>query len=446
MKLWRSISEQENTPHIMRRSSYPGIFHGWYIVATGSFLSLLAMGSVGGFGVFVIPMSEEFGWNRGTISTAAAVASLAGGLSQPVIGRIFDRVGGRKLVLVGLMTIGGALALLMFTNHIVFLVTVFGIMSLGVSAGSMNTMGVLVSRWFQRRRATALALISAGASLGGLMLVPLISFAIPVIGWRNTWLMLGLFVLILGVPLAYIFVKNDPSEVGQLPDGDPISDDGNVASHQARHAPLEVAYWMEAFRSIPMWQLMGGYMVCGITTNLISAHYVPYAIEEGFSPSVAATAFGVLSAMNLAGVLSIGFLGDRFGRKNLLAIVYAIRGLGFAILLLAPGHWGLFGFAVVGGVAWLASVPLTTALTADVYGLRNVGVLSGLVFMFHQLGGAASIQIGGILRDLTGDYTLPFALAGLTLAFATVVSFLIKETKYSVRYQPAVGSAATGDD
>jgi hypothetical protein len=89
---------------------------------------------------------------------------------------------------------------------------------------------------------------------------------------------------------------------------------------------------------------------------------------------------------------------------------------------------------------------LTTALTADVYGLRNVGVLSGLVFMFHQLGGAASIQVGGILRDLTGDYTLPFALAGLTLAFATVVSFLIKETKYSVRYQSAVGSSAAGDD
>ncbi|MDP6452336.1 MAG: MFS transporter [SAR202 cluster bacterium] len=431
----------------MGRSFSPGIFYGWYIVATGGFLSLLAMGSVSGFGVFVIPMSEEFGWNRGTISIAAAVASLAGGLSQPVMGRIFDRVGGRKLVLIGLTTFGGALAMLMFTNHIVYLVIVFGIiMSLGVSAGSMNTMGVLVSRWFQRRRATAIALISAGASLGGLMLVPLISFAIPVIGWRNTWLMLGMFVLILGVPMAYIFVKNDPSEVGQLPDGDPIPDDGNVASNQARRSPLEVAHWMEAFRSTPMWQLMGGYVVCGITTNVMSAHYVPYAIEEGFSPSVAATAYGVLSVMNLAGVLTVGFLGDRLGRKNLLTAVYAIRGLGFAILLLAPGYWGLFGFAAVGGVAWLASVPLTTALTADVYGLRNVGVLSGLVFMFHQLGGAASIQVGGILRDLTGDYTLPFALAGLTLAFATVVSFLIKETKYSVRYQSAVGSSAAGDD
>ena len=186
-----------------------------------------------------------------------------------------------------------------------------------------------------------------------------------------------------------------------------------------------------------MWQLLGGYMVCGITTNLISAHYVPYAVEQGFSPSVAATAFGVLSAMNLLGVLSIGFLGDRFGRKNLLAVVYGVRGLGFAILLLLPGVWGLFGFAIVGGMAWLATVPLTTSLTADVYGLRHIGVLSGLVFMAHQIGGAASIQIGGILRDVTGDYTLPFALAGLTLAFATVVSLFIKERTYSSRYQAA---------
>ena len=106
-------------------------------------------------------------------------------------------------------------------------------------------------------------------------------------------------------------------------------------------------------------------------------------------------------------------------------------------MLFAPGVWGLFGFAFVAGGAWLATVPLTTALTADVYGIRNVGLLSGLVFMAHQLGGAASIQLAGILRDLTGSYDLPFALAGITLAFATVVSFSIKEKTYSSRYQVA---------
>ena len=428
----------------MENSRPPGIFHGWYIVSTGAFVTMLAMGAIGGFGVFVLPMSDEFGWSRSTISIAVAVSSLIGGLSQPVIGRIFDRLGGRKLIFVGVAVMGVGTAVLMFTNHIVFLIIVFGIIvSIARSAGAMNTMGVLVSRWFQRRRSLAIALISVGGSLGGLLIVPLIAFVIPIIGWRNTWLMMGLMMLVLGLPLIYIFIRNDPRDMGLLPDGDaPITDDEGAPIRTVREGPLQAAQWKDAFRSRPMWQLLGSYTVCGITTTMMSAHYVPYAIEEGFSPAVAAGAFGALSLMNLLGVLSIGFLGDRFGRKNLLTLVYAVRGLGFVILLLAPGMWGLFGFAIVGGMAWLATVPLTTALTADVYGLRNIGVLSGLVFMAHQIGGAASIQIAGILRDVTGNYDLPFALAGVTLAFATVVSFSIKERRYSSRYQVAEVAAA----
>lgn len=420
-----------------------GIFHGWYLIATGAFVAMVAMGSQQAFGVFVLPMSEEFNWSRSTISIAIAMGSLIGGSSQPIMGRIFDRLGGRKLILVGLFVTGISTVLLTFTNHIFFMIFFFGILgSLGRSAGGLNTLAVLSSKWFQRRRSIAIAIISSGGSLGGLVIVPLVAFVLPIIGWRYSWLMLGLFILALALPLAFIIIRNDPRDIGQYPDGDePDEGEGGAKGGGVAVGPLEVTKWMQAFRSPPMWQLLGSYMVCGITTNVIAAHYVPYAVEEGFSPAVAAFAFGLLSLMNLAGVLSIGFLGDRFGRKNLLALVYGVRGLGFAVLLLAPGMWGLFGFAIVGGVAWLATVPLTTALTADVYGLRNMGVLSGLVFMAHQVGGAAAIQIAGILRDVTGNYDLPFALAGVTLAFAALVSFTIKERTFSSRYQVAGATA-----
>ncbi len=418
----------------MLRKSKDGIYYGWLIVAAGMFIAMMGVGPFSGFGVFVIPMSEEFGWSRSAISLAASVAALVGGFSQPFMGRIFDRLGGRRLMLCGLLALGAANILLTFTNHIIHLVLVFGVvMALSDSAGTMNTAVALVSRWFHRRRATAIALISSGASMGGLILVPFIAFVIPVVGWRIAWLILGLFILCLALPVAFLVIRNDPSEMGRLPDGEDTSQ-GQPSNASISRGPLEVDYWMQAFASIPFWQLLGGYFICGVSTAMISTHYVPYAIEKGFSPSLAATAFGVMSALNVAGVLLAGILGDRLGRKNLLALVYLMRSMGYVVLLTAPGLWGLFGFAVISGFSWIATVPLTTSLTAEVYGLRNIGTLSGVVYTAHQIGGALSIQFSGIMKDITGAYTIPFAVGGLCLLFASVVSFSIQEKRYSSRY------------
>ena len=418
----------------MFKQSANGIYYGWLIVAAGMFIAMVGVGPFSGFGVFVIPMSEEFGWSRSAVSLAASVAALVGGFSQPFMGRIFDKVGGRRLMLCGLLTLGAANLLLTFTNHIIHLVLVFGVVvALGDSAGTMNTAVSLVAKWFHRRRATAVALISSGASMGGLILVPFIAFTIPLVGWRTTWMILGLFILCLALPVAFLVIRNDPSEMGRLRDGEG-SLPGQTVTGAISRGPLEVDYWMRAFGSVPFWQLLGGYFVCGVTTAMISTHYVPYAIEKGFSPSLAATAFGVMSALNVAGVLLAGILGDRIGRKNLLALVYLMRGMGYLVLLTAPGLWGLFGFAVIAGFSWIATVPLTTSLTAEVYGLKNIGTLNGVVYMAHQIGGSLSILFSGIMKDITGAYTIPFAIGGLCLLFASVVSFSIQEKRYSSRY------------
>ncbi len=163
-------------------------------------------------------------------------------------------------------------------------------------------------------------------------------------------------------------------------------------------------------------------------------HFVPYAIESGFSPSTAATAFGVLSAMNTIGALIVGPLADKFGNKNLLSFAYGLRAFGYLCILMLPGQWGLWAFALIGGVSWLATVPLTISLTTDFYGLKKAGTLSGIVFMSHQIGGSIGIQFGGIMRDITGSYSVPFVIATLLLVAASSISFLIKENKYSSRY------------
>ena len=408
------------------------------------FIALVSMGPRVGFGVSVIPMSDDFGWSRSAISLAGTVAAIVGGCTQPVLGRIFDIVGGRKLMLTGLRAVFAVSTLLLaFTNHIIYLIIVFGVlMAVGGSAGTMNTAAALVSKWFHRRRATAIALIASGGSMGGLILVPFIAFIMPIVGWRNTWMILGATVLFLALPMAFLIIKNDPSEVGKLPDGD---DDiaGDLIGTNVPRGPLEVDYWFHAFKSMPLWQLCEGYFVCGVTNTMMATHYVPYAIEEGFSASTAAMAFVVLSALNMIGVLGVGFLGDRVGRKNLLALIYGMQGVGYAVLVTAPGLWGLYGFAIISGFSWLATIPLTISLTSEVYGLRNIGTLSGIMFMAHQIGGAMSVQFAGIMKDVTGEYTIPFAIGGLLLAFASVASFSIREKEYSSRYQalPKVVSA-----
>lgn len=427
----------------MFKRSKDGIYYGWLVVAAGTFIALMGVGPFSGFGVFVIPMSEEFGWSRSAVSLAASVAALVGGFSQPFMGRIFDRVGGRRLMLCGLLALGAANILLAFTNHIIHLVLAFGVvMALSESAGAFNTSVALVARWFHRRRATAVAIISSGASMGGLILVPFIAFVIPLVGWRTAWAILGLFILCLALPVAFFVIRNDPSELGKLPDGGDILPDQTTTAPISR-GPLEVDYWTRALGSVPFWQILGGYFICGVSTSMISTHYVPYAIEKGFSPQLAATAFGVMSALNIAGALLAGILGDRIGRKNLLGLVYLMRASGYLILLTAPGLWGLFGFAVIAGFSWIATVPLTTSLTAEVYGLKNIGTLSGIVYMAHQIGGALSIQFSGIMRDLTGAYTIPFAAGGLCLLFASVVSFAIQERRYSSRYVSVPEPAST---
>jgi hypothetical protein len=252
--------------------------------------------------------------------------------------------------------------------------------------------------------------------------------------WRMTWVALGGLVLVVAWPLAFFFLQNDPTDLGLLPDGDQSSADGRqVNLPRAAPGPLEADTWRVALYSWPFWQLSGAYCVCGFTTAILTTHFIPSAIDRGVAPSTAATALGVMNDLNVVGVIVMGTLADRCGRKNLLALVYVARAGAYALLLLAPDPWGLWGFAAIAGFSYWATAPLTTSLTADVYGLKILGTLSGLTFLVHQVGGAASIQFAGLMRDLTGSYTLPFTLAGLFLIPAALSTFSIREHKYCAK-------------
>lgn len=424
------------------RNPQPGIYYGWYIVATTMFIAFVTTGARNSFGIFIIPLEDEFGWSRFTLSVIVGTGFLVNGITQPMVGHYFDRFDGRKVILVGLIIMGLSTVLLSRTFSFWFLFLIFGIvLSTAMSGASITNTMSLLGKWFRRKRATAMGFNVAGASLGGLLLIPFGQYLLEATDWRITWLAFGLLVLLLAAPLAFVFIRNDPAERGLQPDGD-TQDEKQVAVKESQRGLLEVDQWHQSFRSAPMWQISAAYTVCGVTTGIISAHFVPYARDVGVSASLAATIFGVMMGLNVLGGLGAGVLADRFGRKNMLAAVYFLRGMGYVLLLVIPGSVSLWFFAVFAGFSWIASVPLTTSLTADVYGLRALATISGISFLCHQVGSFVSILLAGFLYDVTGSYTLPFAIAGSLLFPAALSAFTIKERKYSTRYQAAAVAAA----
>jgi MFS family permease len=182
---------------------------------------------------------------------------------------------------------------------------------------------------------------------------------------------------------------------------------------------------------------------------------VAFAQEDrGISTGLAATMFALMGGLNVVGSIGAGVLSDRFTRKDLLAITYFTRGLAYMILLVPPllgipvlsGELGLWLFAAVAGLSWVATAPLTSTLTADVYGLRALGTISGISFTFHQIGGFGSVLLAGYLKDLTGSYTIPFLIVGSLLFPAAISAFSINERRYSVRFAAQTAHAAAGND
>ena len=198
-----------------------GMYYGWYMVATFMFVALVTTGARSAFGVFVIPMSEEFHWDRTTITWAGFIGAVVAGLIQPFIGRIFDVTGGRKVILAGLIGVGAVTVLLSRTPNIYFLVVMYGVvMSLAAGGVSINNTSAMLARWFRRRRATVMGLNAAGASMGGMLIVPFAMFLLQATSWRVAWVALGLLILLLAFPLAFIFTRDYPAKLGLQPDGD----------------------------------------------------------------------------------------------------------------------------------------------------------------------------------------------------------------------------------
>ena len=345
----RTASETSNPPGGRR------FYYGWLVLGASFTMTFMSQGIQGSFGNFVKPMSAEFGWDRATAVLPITVAILVSGLFQPVVGRLVDLYGPKRIITIGIVVLACSAAAIAWTPGIWYLTFVYGILfALAVSCAGGIPNSTLNARWFVRLRGRAMATVTAGGSVGQLLVIPASMIVLMQTNWRTTYLLMGACVLLVGVPVALLIFRNDPQEMGLAPDGDAVAaqpEDVQAEPPPPPTAPLEPDKWHGALASTQMWLLAGSFFVCGFSVFLVQTHFVAFVTDRGISPAVAATALGLLSGFNLVGTLSAGVISDRIGRKNPLALIYWVRGLAIALLLIADTPWMLYVFAAVAGLS-----------------------------------------------------------------------------------------------
>jgi MFS family permease len=391
-----------------------------------SAIALMTFASSGArfsFGVFIIPMSEELHWGRDQLALAASFNLILAGLLRPVVGILADRYGSKKLVMAGVSLAATALILTSFAKELWQFYLAYGVLlAIGYACASPVTVTTLVSRWFVKRRSLAMSIGSTGSSLGELITVPLAMLAVISFGWESAYRVIAGFMLLVVLPVGFLLLYNRPQDKGLQPFGyDP---NANASGRGSGGPALTLR---DAIRTGDFWRLGVGFFACGFTMSFANTHFVPFAMDMGIEQMAAATALGIVGGCSLVGGLTSGFLGDRFSRKNVLATVYLLRGLAFVVLLQARDLPTLYLGSFLLGISWTSTGPLTSAITADKVGLKNLGSIFGTLYTIMPIGSGIGAYLGGLIYEARHGYELSLILSAAIGLIAAAVVFGVRE-------------------
>jgi MFS family permease len=357
------------------------------VLVAAALILMLALGTRQGFGLFLQPMCSALGWGRETFSAAIALQNLVWGLAQPFTGMIADRYGAARVTAVGglLYTVG--LVMMAYSTTGPALDVSAGLMiGLGLSGASFGVvLGVVGRVVAPERRTTALGLVGAGGSIGQFVMLPYGQVLISQFGWFTALLVLAASAFLI-VPLAAAFAGK------------------GLARTSSVQQPIAAAL-REAGAHKGFWLATVSFAVCGFQTVFIMTHLPAYMVDRGATAVEGMTALAVIGFANIAGSLGAGALGDRYRKKNVLVWIYAVRAVAIAAFIAAPPSQATtLAFAIVLGLTWLGTVPLTNALVAQIFGVQYLSTLFSIAWLGHQIGGFLGAWLGGYVYDATGSY------------------------------------------
>jgi MFS family permease len=363
------------------------------VLLCGGLIMTLAMGARHGFGLFLQPMSTAHGWGRETFAFALALQNLVWGLAAPFAGLIGDRYGAGRVLFAGsLFYVAGLVWMAYAANGTELALSSGVLIGLGLSGTTFSIVyGVLGRIYPPEKRSMALGIAGAAGSFGQFAMLPATQALITGAGWLNALLVLAAVAAMMA-PLSAVLAEPE------------------------REAPAKRQPVMEAIREAAahkgFWLLTFGYFVCGFQVIFIGVHLPAYLGDHGLPANVGVACLALIGFFNIIGTYSAGWLGQHHSKKHLLAFIYIARSVIIVAFLAAPlTAWSAYLFAAAIGLLWLATVPLTNGIIAQVFGVHYLSMLGGFAFFSHQIGSFLGAWMGGVLFDRTGAYDLVWGIS-----------------------------------
>lgn len=394
------------------------VFYGWIVVAVAFLSLLISLGIRFTYSVFFVSLTKEFGWDRASTSGVFSVSLLLFAVIGPFLGYLLDRFGARKMFVVGSAFLGFGLILSGTTQSLLQMMIYYAIIaSIGLAALSLGIHSVVLSRWFVRKRGLAIGLAFAGTGLGTMIFSPLCEQLIATYGWRETYWILGIIVLVFLVPANAIWARTRPQEMGLLPDGNSLVKETQAGPSRSSHTARSV------LSSRRFWLMVISTFVTMLTVRLVIVHAVVHLVDVGFTSLFAATVFGAVGAVEAPGTILWGWLSDRTGRVWAFLLGSLCVILSLAVMLLLEGNTTpllAWAFALTFGLGDSSRTSLLNALAADLFEGPEFGTINGYIISAFGLGGALGPWLGGYLFDTTGHYTIAFWLGIIATALGTI--------------------------
>ncbi|MBM4415571.1 MAG: MFS transporter [Chloroflexi bacterium] len=407
----------------LRARLRPFYFYGWVICLVGFTVNMIFGAMMfHAFGTYVVLLKADFGWSATSFALAFSLMRIESGLLGPVEGWAIDRFGPRAIMRVGVVIFALGMIGLSRIDSLLTFYAAFLAMALGSALGAFLPISVAIVNWFDRRRVAALAMLSLGFAAGGLI-QPLVVGGLEHYGWRQMSLMMGLLVLVVGLPLAQL-VRHRPESHGRLPDG--VAPEEHARRNRGR---TEMEFTpRQALRTRAFWMLSLGQSASLLVFGAVSVHFVAYATETvGMSKGGAASMIALMTGATVAAQLVVGgLLGDRLPKLG--TIVFAMFGHTVALFILAFGitpAW-VAVFAVINGLAMGTRAPLMQALRADYFGRKSFGTIMGFSSLVMMFGIVTGPLAAGLSYDILGEYRPAFVLLGVLSAGGSVFFMLAK--------------------